>query len=266
MIAYINCLRPGVPYWTNIIPALTRQAATLGYQVQAFNRSDFGSSAKLQRELRNRGITDVIISPVSNQNYSLELDWPKFICIQLLPGFSPLPLHSVVRDHFNTVLLAWQKAVSYGYRRIGVTLLDHPFKLMDDVMRLCGVSACQQQLYPELPVIPAFHFPGGDLRVEPFGRWIEENEPDVIIGFNTAHHWALHGALKIDLPYAGLEIGHERHISGIPEHEEILAVEGVNLLHYCRRSYQWGIPSQRIDHVLEPVWHEGTSMPRKTPA
>ena len=264
VIAYINCFRPGAPVWVNMVEVLRRRAAVLGYEVEAFSRAEIGSSAKLQRALRSRGITDVIIGPQQEEYFAIELDWEKFTCIQLLPGFFPLPLHSVVRDHFNSVLLAWNKAVSHGYRRIGVTLLDHPFPLSDDVMRASAVTACQNQLFPDLPVIPPFHYPGGDLRERDFVQWARTHQPDVILGFNVAHYWLYVAEFGRDMPYATLNADKRfPTVSGVPDDHDIVAVEGINLLHYCRRSYQWGIPAQRIDHVIEPTWYEGTTMPNK---
>jgi LacI family transcriptional regulator len=266
VIAYINCIRPGQPYWFGMIANLQKRAAELGYKVEPFLRAGFSSSAKLQRVLRNRGITDVIIGPIFEEDFAIELDWEKFISIQILPGFFPLRLHSVIRDRFSSVVLAWQKAVSYGYRRIGIILLDHPFPLMDDVMRLSAVYACQRQLFPDLPVVPPFHHPYDDILAEPFIAWFKKHQPDVIIGFTGAHYEVFQSKFGRDHPYAALHTDIESSISGIPDPEEVFAVEAINLLHYCRRSYQWGIPAQRIDHVVEPIWFEGTTLPNKNAA
>ena len=244
-------------------PEFCRQhALSLGYQIEIFRRSEFNSSTKLQATLRNRGITDLILSPLYEKALSIDLDWSKFICVQLLPGLLALPMHSVVKDHFNTVVLAWQKAVSYGYKRIGITLLKHQEQLMDDVLRTSAAHACQNVLFPHLPVIPPFYFPEGPMEKAPFIQWVSEHAPDVVIGFSTVHYPFTVSKSKRKLSFVCLHTHMEIGISGIPDPLEYSSIEGVNLLHFCRRTHQWGIPRQRIDHVLEPLWFEGKTMPK----
>jgi LacI family transcriptional regulator len=262
VIAHIDSSRQKEPGSERTILLIRRQAATLGYQVESFRRADFDSSAGLQKVLRNRGITDVILGPVFEKSLTIELDWDKFICIQLLPGLFPLPLHSVVLDHFNSVLLAWRKVVEYGYKRIGIILLDHPFPLIDDIVRLSAVHACQRHLFRHLPSLRPFHWSLiGPARG--FGQWIKATRPDAIIPFNSYYLDIFRQEFGHDIPAAFLYGNRESEVSGIRESTEIAAIEAVNLLHFCHRTYQWGFPKQRIDHVIEPTWIDGTTLPRK---
>jgi DNA-binding LacI/PurR family transcriptional regulator len=259
-IAYVTTIPDGQPFW-NLGQFVHNHAVALGYQVEIFERASFGSSAKLQRILRNRGITEVILGPVYDESLGVNLNWSKFISIQLLPVFHS-PLHCVVRDHFNVVTMAWRKAASYGYRRIGCLLLDHQNQLADDVMRLSAVHTCQHYFFPKLPQLPPFLFNKLDTRRNEFADWVRLHQPDVIISFNSVHADYYLQEFGHDIPYASLHEAADSY-SGVTDYTETCAREAINLLHYCRRSYQWGIPRERIDHVLEPVWHEGTSMPRK---
>ena len=153
VIAYIDRLRSNISLGS-LLDSGRQHAASLGYRFEIFRREEFTSSIKLQKALRNRGITDVILGPVFEESLTLELDWSKFICVQVLSGLFQLPLHNVVKDHFNAVLLAWQKAVERGYTRIGVILLDHPAPIIDDIQRASATYACQNELYPHLPTLP----------------------------------------------------------------------------------------------------------------
>jgi LacI family transcriptional regulator len=265
VIAYIDRIPATSPYWPSYIhEPLRAQASLLGYEVQFFSSADFSSSAKLQRVLRNRGIIDVILGPMFDKAFAVQLDWNKFVAIQLLSGVYQLPLHSAIKDHFAAVTLAWQKAVSRGYRRIGVLLLDHPIgPLSDDLMRSAAVHVCQHHLFSHLPALPTFHTPPGDPRTEAFVQWVETNDPDVIIGFSGSHYSLFHSHFNYYPAYITLHTDLPSEISGIPEDADNCAREAVNLLHFCRRTHQWGIPERRIDHVIEPTWHEGTTLPVK---
>jgi LacI family transcriptional regulator len=264
VIAYIDTIvADGYVGGLNLTPALKERALELGYQLTTFLRPDFSTSARLQRALRSRGITDVIIGPIFKESLLVELQWEKFICVQFSPGFFPLPLNSVTKDHFGSVLLAWQKAVERGYRRIGVVLLNHPVKIMDDVLRSSAVRACQYDLYKYLPRLRPFLYSAGTVRQEAFVRWVNTTRPDVIIGFSDAHNEMFHSKFQRWKPYISLHAAPDAELSGIPDDTTYCAREAVNLLHFCRRTHQWGIPERRINHVIEPLWVEGTSLPAK---
>ena len=261
VIAYIDRSRSGVQFGADSQEALLEQSSFLGYRLEIFRREDFQNSTRLQRTLRNRGITDVILGPAYDPRQEVQLDWSKFICVQLTPALYPLPLHSVIKDHFNGVVLAWQKAVSRGYRRIGIVLLDHPTPIVDDVLRSSAAYACQRYFFPDLPALPPFYTAPGEGRVKKFFRWIKANTPDVIIGFSSSHYHSFKSEYGYAAPFISLHVDPSAEISGIQEDAAECAREAVNLLHFCRRTYQWGIPKKRIDHVIEPSWLEGISLP-----
>ena len=263
VIAYVNCIVGQETFWDLDVP-LREEASLLGYEVRVFNRAAFKSSARLQRTLRNEGITEVILGPVYDEALKVTLTWNHFICVQLLPGLFSSPLRSVVQDHFNGVILAWRKAVKRGYRRIGITLLEHPFQLMDDTMRMSAVYACQKRLFPELAALPPFFFESENSWPKELIEWVEHHRPDVIIGFNCGQVPFLRQELGRDIPYACLHAPDTGELAGLSEYRRICAKEGINLLDFCRRTHQWGLPEQRIDHVIEPCWIEGKSMPWKS--
>ena len=245
------------------VPFLRQQASLLGYQVATFRRADFDSSAKLEKLLRSRGITDVILGPIFERSFAVELDWRKFICVQLSPGLFPLPLHGIIQDYFNAVVLAWRKAVDHGYQRIGAVLLNHPVQVMDDVMRRSAVDACQNYLYSNLQQLAPFLYPMNDVQIGNFVRWVNATNPEVIIGFSGAHQFIFRSEFKREIPYISLHANEGSPESGILESGASCAEEAVNLIHFCRRTYQWGIPKKRVDHVVEPIWREGNSLPQR---
>jgi LacI family transcriptional regulator len=204
VIGYIDQLLPEPDLGFGVAPPLsptaTEQARTLGYGLQVFRRMDFSSSAKLQRVLRSRGITDLILGPVYDEALTVKLDWDKFICVQLLPGYFPLPLHSVVKDHFNIVVLAWQKAASRGYRRIGITLPEHPNRLIDDVLRSSAVHACQEHFFSETAKLPVFKYLIHESGGKAFVDWVKKNKPDVIIGFSDFHFYYYRSIFGQEIP------------------------------------------------------------------
>ena len=263
IIGYVDCIPRARPIgFTHAAASARERASALGYRLETFHREDYDNSAKLQRALRNQGITDVILGPVYEQALTVELEWSKFIAVQLLPATFQLPLHSVLKDHFSAVVLAWRKAVSRGYRRIGLVLPQHPMPLMDDILRLSAGQACQQSLFPQLTALPILrHALSDHEQLRLFSRWVKANQPDVIIAFTDTHYYFCRSEFGREMPYISLHRRDALSISGIPGDEGQCAKEAVDLLHFCRRTYQWGIPERRIDHVVEPAWFEGTTLP-----
>jgi len=262
-IGYIIRMRQGMRVGLELEPFVREQASALGYNVKTFRRVDFSSSAKLEKALRNQGITDVILGPVFEEHLTVELDWSKFICIQVQPDFFPLPLHSVLQNQFDTVLMAWKKAVEYGYKRIGIELIEHPMRVMDDFLRASAVHVCQTGLFPLLHAIPPFYHPPGDMRIKEFAKWVKKNNPDVIIGFSPSHFYFYRDEFHRNTPFICLH-GSDLDIAGIYPSTPSCGREAVNFLQFCHRTFQWGIPKERIDHVIEPTWHDGASLPKRT--
>ena len=261
VIAFINRLDSRYLGGSNLTPVLRAQAAELGYDLAVFNRFEFESSVKLEKVLRNRGITRVILGAIFESGLKVELDWSKFICVQISPGLFPLPLNSVIVDYFNSVVLAWEKAVSHGYERIGVVLVTHPVRIMDDILRRSAVDACQKYLFPHLPRLTPFFY-HDDPRAEDFLSWVEKFEPEIIIAFHGGHLEIYRGKFHREIPYISLHTTKDSDMAGVLESSFSCAREAVNLLHACHRSHQWGIPKQRIDHLVEPMWHQGKTLPQ----
>ena len=240
------------------------QADVLGYRLEVINRAEFTSPLKLQKALIQRGITDLILGSVFDKPFVSEFDWEKFIAVQLMPGRFRSPLHSVLEDHFSNIVLAWERVMSRGYKRIGVILMDHGIRLLDDMSRLGAVHACQSQLSPDFIPIPPFHVKPENNMENEFVRWVENNKPDAIIGFAGEHFHIFRRVFGRAIPYALLNKGAGMaEFSGISDPNQSLGREAVNLLHFCRRTHQWGIPKQRIEHVIEPAWFEGKTLPAK---
>ncbi len=59
VIAYVDRTQRAGHRGAPVDFALSTQAQLLGYRLEIFRREEFGSSAKLQRLLRNRGITEI---------------------------------------------------------------------------------------------------------------------------------------------------------------------------------------------------------------
>ena len=91
---------------------------------------------------------------------------------------------------------------------------------------------------------------------------MKAHRPEVIVAFSSSEFYTFREEFGYEIPYILLH-SDEKTFSGIPEDQENCLREGIDLLHFCRRTHRWGIPARRIDHVMEPIWFEGTTLPQK---
>jgi len=250
------------------------QAAKLGYQVDSFYFNEYRSAASLQKILIARGIDALLINGIKQKNVFLELDWSRFITVFAHSRGIPPPLHAVVQNHYGNLIKAWEKAVEYGYTRIGTILLNHGTRLIDDDLRMAGVVVCQKRLFPNLAAIEPLEMmassPGDDLKaLKQIRLWLKKNKPDVVIGFHGGYRYYLDDLGYDSLGFINLHLPQDPKSdacyfqSGIEFTNELIGIETVNLLDMCRKTNQWGIPSRRIEHAIDSVWRDGSTLPRK---
>lgn len=268
----VEARKPGVGGFEAASVGVLRQAESLGYKIEYFYREDYRSSGSLQRVLIARGIRNLIIGGIFQERYSLDFDWDKFVAVAFPVGLIRLPLHAVVGNHYNNVVMAWSKAVEYGYRRIGAILLSHNKRIVDDDLRLAAVLNCQKQLSPNLPIIPYIEENFSKSFVEPkfshrLAAWINKHRIDVVIGFHGGLHYHLRKLVTRPLGFINLHLpmhsdGSETPAqAGVEDVNEYAGAEVVNLLHMCRKTNQWGAPTRRVEHVVDASWRDGRTLP-----
>ena len=192
VVAFVVSPHPWHADNVEMSPALRLSAAEvgeqLGYRVERFKLHDYTNPKNLARVLFHRGIRAVIFGPIMAEQVIAEFPWDEFTCVGCHVGYYQPPVNVVVPDFHHAVVNVWREALSAGYKRIGVALLQE----MEAVDRFDKVSAalfCQSQLSPDLPSVPLQHFPIGDQRE--FKAWLKRYRPDVVLGFNDTVAWWL---------------------------------------------------------------------------
>jgi DNA-binding LacI/PurR family transcriptional regulator len=99
------------------------RAAELGFKLEEFPLRQPGiSMARLSGILYARGISGLIVAPMSSAHAHLNLDWKKFSAVAI--GYSLLKpaLPRVCNDQFSSILIAMRELWHLGYRRIGLAM------------------------------------------------------------------------------------------------------------------------------------------------
>ncbi|MDX2111985.1 MAG: LacI family DNA-binding transcriptional regulator [Verrucomicrobiota bacterium] len=243
------------------------KASRLGYHLDCFYWPDYPKTGALQRVLLSRGIAAVILGSLYHTDYTRHIDLSRFVCLSAVPGIYRFPIESVYQDHFQMIVLCWRKAVEYGYRRIGFCHIKHVHPIMDDLIRMAAVHCCQTMLHPNLHPIPVlfYTYESSD---KMYHEWMAMHRPDVVIGFNIQIYEKLIDLgynLTADIGFVSLHrFNADRGIAGIPSLNESMGELAIDLLHRKILANQYGLPNTRIEHVVEPTWVDGSSMPNRT--
>src|SRR5215203_3612046 len=118
-IAFIWLARPGAYARTHL--GAKRRAEQLGYELEDFAlHAHELNPARLERILRTRRITGIVLSPLDTgeSSFALEWDWSRFSPAIIGNAVCTPELHHAGHHHFGGMRLALQKLVTRGHRRI----------------------------------------------------------------------------------------------------------------------------------------------------
>lgn len=246
----------------------SQRAAELGYRMDRFCLDAYADSAALQRVLLARGIRGLVVGGFYESAPLLTLNWERLCAVSCgLGPFQP-KLHAVDHDAYGELMLAWQRCRDYGYRRPGFAILLHPAEMQvaDDQLRRAAMLLCLQAAAPEA-VPPCFYVAQDyDALAPSLVGWYRQWRPDVVIGLNSMVCQILCDKGGVTIPgeagFATLtRVEREPCYAGVKEQAEAIGGAAVDLLQMTVKTNQWGLPTRRIRHLLEPEWCDGASLP-----
>lgn len=244
---------------------MVNQAAAMGYQLTVFFRSDYPNSRVLQRTLRARGIRGLVIGPVFDDPPAEDLAWDQFVAVSVAAGRYRPPIPEVRFDHFEAIVLAWEKSVAAGHRRIGIALFDHRLGLIDDDLRAGAAHICQTHRFAHLPPVPPLVY-GFGITPGEVASWIERYQIGMVIGFSSNIYWQMHEAgisIPEEVAFCSLHLSREDvrdGIAGCLSSGLPCGAEAIEMLHRGLLANAYGLSPTRITHMLEPVWVDGRSL------
>jgi LacI family transcriptional regulator len=272
-LAFISQLRRPHAGSHGLFDGVKARANELGYGLDRFFLDDYPDSAALQRILVARGIRGLIVGPFFEPVPQLALDWRKFCLVGCGHGHFEPRFHAVTYDPYESVMIAWRRAIDYGYRRPGLAVMLHspPVIVEDDESRRAAALICHEQGAPGGRVPPFFYTAGEsyDLLAPRAVAWYRKWKPDAVIGFNAMLTHILQHELKVRAPgqigFAQFDclFPEEHRIAGIRDLVEDIGRGAVDLLQQTIHANQWGLPEARIRHCLDPKWVDGDTLPRR---
>ena len=122
-IAFIWLARP--THYLRTHEGAKDRAEQLGYELEDFTLRDHGlNPGRLERILRARRITGIVLSPLDagESSFALDWDWSRFSPAIIGNAVCTPELHHAGHHHFGGMRLALQKLVVRGRRRIAAII------------------------------------------------------------------------------------------------------------------------------------------------
>lgn len=251
---------------TDLPTGMQEKCNELGYRLEVFFRDDYPNAKALERVLLARGIGGLVVGPVYGKEPEQDLNWKHFVAVSAATGPYCPPIPSVKVNMFGAVTTAWEKVVARGYKRVGAALFEHRLNLLDDELRFSAVRCCQERLYAKLPNLPIFFY-DHQTPHEAFREWVRGNEIEAIVAFNSSVYWQLvkigvripEEVALVDLHVSELN----GQIAGILSGGRHSGAELIELVHRGLLANAYGVPKIKVNHLVEPTWVEGASLPDK---
>ena len=246
----------------------SRRAAELGYQLYDFWLADPDISHKrLKQILLARGIRGLLLAPQAHFRTKLEFDLSGLAAVTFGYSLQSPALHVVTNYQHHSVRLAYRSLMNLGYKRIGMLLNDGVDRRVDrnfsggyHSMNPSGMDA--DFIQPHLFEI---------FDVADFEKWFNRWKPDAVIvtggSSEQLQEWLDKKGLKAgtDLAYAELNLSRDDgSIAGVNQQQELTGRAAVNVLDSLLTQFEYGIPENPLQTLVEGVWMDGESAPPKT--
>lgn len=263
--------------WPGETDAFAAACAPLGLDAVRVSPSEFPSPRAALRALWQRGIDGIWLDMegLPQQRWSEKewagADWDRFAVIKRTRVWPLLRFHLVRHSSFDFMLESLAQIFARGYRRVGVLLLRTPSG-QDDLGRIGAVHAFREECMPadgRLELWAADSFARTRPLPAALARKIDRFAPDAILGFPYAWIEILRlGGMRVpeDIGFAAVythpEIAFVRGISGCDNAGEEMANRAAQRLFKLIETKQRGMVEHPVEDVIEPVWHDGDTLPR----
>jgi LacI family transcriptional regulator len=251
-------------YWRGAADAAQQR----GYRLEEIRWPADCSAKRLQQILLTRNIRGVLLPPQWPPRDWGQFDWSPFSLIRFGTSVRSPDSHVVTSDGFRAIQMAVQKISEYGYRRIGlVVAMDFDAPLGGNLYG--GFLAVQKNLKLE-PAVPVLTIARGENQkvatTTALKRWINEYQPDAILTSEPTVPVLLTELgcrIPQDIAVAGTSVSDIPVDAGINQNSEEIGRMAMEMLVMQIHVNQRGEPRAPCRILVESIWQDGASLPRK---
>ncbi len=239
------------------------RAQQLGFQTELFV---FGQSEpalpvkRLPGVLNARGIAGAVLLPFNTPHDLSGFDFSRLAAVQMDHGLISPRLHTILPDHYVSMINALERLTQRGYRRIGLCMAGRK-----DARIKSKWSAAFQAFFRNSardPGIPALIEP--QVTREAFLAWFRQHRPDVVIGHVQAMvGWLEEIGVRVptDAGFFNLNITERTGpCAGLDLEPRRLGAVAVEMVVAMLHRHERGVPPFTQTITLEATWVEGPTL------
>jgi LacI family transcriptional regulator len=254
-----------------IVAGAKARAASLGFNTELFWLGEGGPALSLSRlrgVLHARGISGVVLLPFHTRQDMAGFDFSRLAAVQMDHCLLQPHLHTVVPDHYVSMMNALERLTALGYRRIGLCL-DQRKDMQLKRKWSAGFQAFFRS-HARDTGIPVLVEP--QLTRECFLPWFRRYRPDLVVGHaQVMVQWLQEEGLRVpqDIGYFNLNVTERlAPCSGLDLEPRRLGAAAVEMVVAMLHRQEWGVPAYTQTITLEASWVEGPTLgrPGDTPA
>jgi LacI family transcriptional regulator len=254
---------PTVPIY---VKGCESRAAGLGYDLDRFWLHDPDLTAeRWLRILATRGIKGIVLVGLMDTNHlpaRLAPVWERLPCIVTGVRTRDPALSYCCVDHYNLVLIAFERALALGYRRPGLVLDNVIDELVE--RRFSAGYITGERTLPKTQQIPVFGDVNGPKRAEMFRAWLARHRPDVVLTlYNSVIGWLEADGRQIpdDIGVIQLEWRASRpEIAGMNQHNRVTGEAAVDMVVSQIHHNEPGVQEFPRATLIGATWVDGTSV------
>lgn len=265
VISREHAIHPGqLDHQSRFFNGASARARDLGFRIEKFPLSSVeGRGQRLQQILDARGIHGVLIAPVPDRDFRIDLAWDRLAAATIGYSFSEVPIHRASHNHFRSMGLVLDTCHARGWTRPGLIISQHVLEAVDQGF-LAGYLTGTYRRNQRVPIPPLLY------RDDAFGSdqllaWIRKHRVDAVLSLrHDTREWLVSAgyALGRDLGLVMLDCNESAdEMAGIDQRQPALGAAATEMLASAMQNSEFGIP--RLPRVigLDGIWHEGPTLP-----
>lgn len=257
---------PHGPFPRELIAGAKARAAEMGFAIDEFTASgDALPLPRLDKILRSRGIHGVIVLPAWQLPDLAAIDWSHFAGIYTDEITAPPELHSVLTDHYGSMLDLVSILAERGYERPGLILARGRDERIRHRQR-AAFSAWQTAVAGREVVPPLITVDDPDFAKE-FAPWFRRHRPDVVLShFAETPDWIRACGRRQRADFVLLNVLNQTSpCAAIDLQPRIIGARAVELVVGQILRGEFGIPEWPSRTMVPARWVEGPTV-RPPPA
>lgn len=247
-----------------LLSGMSGAAGELGYHIdELFLERDLHAAGSPDRLLRTRGIRGLVLLPVQNAEFRLELDFRSYALVAISRFAIGSRAHRAGSDAFAGMQLICDQVAALGYKRIG---LAHALEVESRLRyEWLGGLAKEHFLRGSPFVVVSPFLPGGQMEETRFLAWVRRSRPDCIVtNDDRLPSWLRNAGLRIPadigVVFINRDIVDHPNPSGIAQHFDAIGRSAIEQLHTSLQRGELGFPRVQKEILIRPHWVRGATL------